>query len=76
MAKKNGNDHSDVQRQEKYPMPGTDLGMTTAIPYNEAYDVDMPEGSPGLSGDGPVSTHSFYDPKKWIKPASNPTRWD
>ena len=50
--------------------------MTTAIPYNEAYDVDMPEGSPGLSGDGPVSTHSFYDPKKWIKPASNPTRWD
>ncbi len=42
MKRSNGNDHADVMRQQKYPMPGTDLGETTAIPYNEASDVDAP----------------------------------
>ena len=31
--------------QRKYPMPGTDLGTTTAVPFNDAYDVDLSGGS-------------------------------
>ena len=65
MAKKNGFDHADVQRQEKYPMPGTDLGMTTAIPFNEAFDVDLP---------GFTKSFVMGDRPETLVPAANPTR--
>jgi hypothetical protein len=82
MAKKNGFDHADVMRQAKYPMPGTDLGSTTAIPFNEAVDVDQPGGcerfyDKGMHGRGDMySNKSFVmgDRPETLIPAANPTR--
>ena len=44
--KRRGEDHSDVMRQTKYAVPGSDLGYTNAIPYDEAEDVDKPATYP------------------------------
>lgn len=76
MKRRSGNDQCDVARSRKYPMPGTDLGYTNAIPTHEAYDVDMSSGSPNLTK-GPVNTMSFSvaGSKVRSKPG-NPTRWE
>lgn len=67
MAKRSGNDHSDVMRQTRYPIPGSDLGFGTAIPYNEAEDVDAPaaypwEASSACPSCGHVGRHFAGDP--------------
>jgi hypothetical protein len=59
------NEHPDVQRQQKYPMPGTDLGETTAIPFNQAHDVDL---------SGNCMSFVMGDRPGTLKMASNPTR--
>jgi hypothetical protein len=78
MAKKSGNEHPDVQRQEKYPMPGTDLGLTTAIPFNEAFDVDLSGGfTDAVPGRGDMCSNMSYvmgDRPETLIPAANPTR--
>lgn len=85
MAKNNKDDHADVMRQNKYPMPGTDLGSTTAIPCNIAVDVDAPGGSMSggawlddyMLGKGDrYSNKSFVmgDRPETLIPAKNPTR--
>jgi hypothetical protein len=65
MKKQSGAIETHDLRQRRYPMPGTELGTTTAIPYNEAWDVDAP-------GD----TKSFVIGKRpgTLMPAENPTR--
>ena len=65
--------------QRKYPMPGTDLGSTTAIPFNEAYDVDMSGGSQSEYCLGRGDEYSCFSRvvegcKEDLKPAPNPTR--
>jgi hypothetical protein len=73
MKKKSGNDHADTMRQRKYPMPGTDLETTTAIPYDGAYDVDISAGDQSLTG-GPVATMSFTRTDRSMRCPHNPTR--
>lgn len=82
MVRRNKDDHSDNMRQAKYPMPDTDLGMTTAIPFNEAVDVDQP-GCPtrwwdrGRQGRGDMDSNKSFvmgDRPETLIPAANPTR--
>ena len=49
MKRKSGNDHADVMRQQRFPLPGTDLGYLNAQPMDFVPDVDLaacghPEG--------------------------------
>ena len=65
--------------QRKYPMPGTDLGDTNAIPFNEAQDVDLSGGrQPSYClGRGDDCSHFSYldrNRTKDVVPAENPTR--
>jgi len=65
--------------QRKYPMPGTDLGTTTAIPFNDAYDVDMSGGSQseyclGRGDEYSCMSRLVEGCKEDLKPAPNPTR--
>ena len=66
-------------RQTRYPMPGTDLGFTNAIPFNDAYDVDMSGGSQSeyCLGRGDEYSHMsrrVEGSREALKPAANPTR--
>ena len=67
MKRKIVNEHADVMRQKQYPMPGTDLGFTNAIPFNEAEDVDESGGHyPGPEDTcscGHMGYHSRYNNK-------------
>lgn len=81
--KSGGNDHADVMRQAKYLMPGTDLGATTAIPFNEAVDVDAPagRGDPWLNeymlGKGDRDSNKSFvmgEQVETLIPKANPTR--
>lgn len=38
--KKSGNEHPDVMRQQRFPLPGTDLGSLNARPMDFVPDVD------------------------------------
>lgn len=65
--------------QRKYPMPGTDLGSTSAIPFDEAVDVDASGGrqcSWDLGRGDDCSNFSYLDRNrsKDVIPAENPTR--
>lgn len=65
--------------QRKYPMPGTDLGSTNAIPFDEAVDVDASGGRQGsycLGTGDECSNFSYTDRNKSreLIPAENPTR--
>jgi hypothetical protein len=65
--------------QRKYPMPGTDLGSTTAVPFNDAYDVDLSGGSQCQyqlgTGDNCSNMSRIVDGcNEDLKPAFNPTR--
>lgn len=63
----------------QYPMPGTDLGTTNAIPFNEAEDVDLSGGrqcSWNLGRGDDCSNFSYTERgrKMELIPAPNPTR--
>ena len=63
----------------QYPMPGTDLGFTNAIPFNEAVDVDASGGRQCDYdlGKGDECSHFSYvdrNKSKELIPAENPTR--
>lgn len=65
--------------QKKYPMPGTDLGTTTACPFNEAYDVDISGGAQSEYCLGTGDNYSCFSRvvegrKDDLKPSPNPTR--
>lgn len=65
--------------QRKYPMPGTDLGSTTACPFDEAQDVDLSGGRQSsycLGTGDECSNFSYTDRTKSreLIPAENPTR--
>ena len=65
--------------QRKYPMPGTDLGETNAIPYAGAYDVDMSGGRQSEyclgRGDRCSNMSRLVEGcEDDLKPAANPTR--
>ena len=65
--------------QRKYPMPGTDLGTTNAIPFNDAYDVDMSGGPQseyclGTGDECSNMSRRVIGSLPDLKPASNPTR--
>lgn len=69
--------HDTSSRQ--FPMPGTDLGTTNAIPFNEAIDVDAsggygPDYCLGKGDD--CSNFSYLDRNrsKDVIPDENPTR--
>ena len=69
--------HNLSSRQ--FPMPGTDLGTTNAIPFNEAQDVDLSGGrqSSYCLGKGDEGSHFSYldrNRTKDVVPAENPTR--
>ena len=69
--------HDTSSRQ--FPMPGTDLGTTNAIPFNEACDVDFSGGrqSRYCLGHGDDSSNESVlveDRKGILSPATNPTR--
>ena len=79
MKKKTGQQSIETHdiSQRQYPMPGTDLGETTAIPYNECYDVDL-SGGPSycrLGHGDDCSKMSFIlgDNADTLIPARNPT---
>ena len=61
-------------------MPGTDLGFTNAIPFNDAYDVDMSGGrqSEYCLGRGDQCSHmsrTVAGAEEKLIPAKNPTRF-
>jgi hypothetical protein len=65
--------------QRKYPMPGTDLGETNAIPFNDAYDVDLSGGRQseyclGRGDEDSNMSRRVQGSLEALKPASNPTR--
>ena len=69
--------HNLSSRQ--FPMPGTDLGTTNAIPFNEACDVDFSGGRQsryclGHGDDCSNESVLVEDRKKLLIPAENPTR--
>jgi len=66
-------------RQTRYPMPGTDLGFTNAIPFNDAYDVDVSGGRQseyclGRGDEDSNFSRRVQGSLEDLKPASNPTR--
>ena len=66
-------------RQTRYPMPGTDLGFTNAIPFNDAYDVDMSGGRQseyclGRGDEDSNMSRRVQGSLEDLKPASNTTR--
>ena len=66
--------------QKKFPMPGTDLGTTNAIPYDGAYDVDMSGGKQSEYCLGHGDSYSCFSrtvqgSEDDLKPAKNPTRY-
>jgi hypothetical protein len=69
--------HNLSSRQ--FPMPGTDLGTTNAIPFNDAYDVDMSGGHQseyclGRGDEDSNMSRRVQGNLEELKPASNPTR--
>jgi hypothetical protein len=70
--------HNLSSRQ--FPMPGTDLGTTNAIPFNDAYDVDMSGGRQSEYCLGTGDRDSNFSRvvagrEESLKPAKNPTRF-
>ena len=69
--------HNLSSRQ--FPMPGTDLGSTNAIPFNDAYDVDISGGRKseyclGRGDEDSNMSRRVQGSLEALKPASNPTR--
>ena len=69
--------HDTSSRQ--FPMPGTDLGTTNAIPFNDAYDVDISGGRQsqyclGHGDDCSNMSRIVKGKESELVPASNPTR--
>lgn len=65
--------------QKKYPMPGTDLGTTTAIPCDDAYDVDVSGGRQseyclGTGDEDSNFSRRVIGSRQALKPSPNPTR--
>jgi len=70
--------HNLSSRQ--FAMPGTDLGTTNAIPFNDAYDVDVSGGRQSeycLGTDDRCSNMSkiVAGAEDKLIPAKNPTRF-
>ena len=69
----------DISQRRYAAGPGSDLGSTNAVPFNEAVDVDASGGRQSLyclgTGDE-CSNFSYLDRsrKKDVIPAENPTR--
>ena len=66
--------------QRRFPMPGTELGETTAIPYDGAYDVDMSGGRQseyclGRGDSYSCDSRVVEGREESLKPAKNPTRY-
>lgn len=70
--------HDTSARQ--FPMPGTDLGTTNAIPFDDAYDVDASGGRQSQyclgTGDHCSNMSKVVSGReKDLIPAYNPTRF-
>ncbi len=79
MKKKSSAIETHDIRQTRYPMPGTDLGFTNAVPFNDAYDVDVSGGLQseyclGRGDEDSNFSRRVQGSLEDLKPASNPTR--
>ena len=66
--------------QRRFPVPGSELGETTAIPYAGAYDVDMSGGRQSEyclgRGDNRSNMSRIVEgQEEALNPAKNPTRY-
>ena len=69
----------DLSSRQFPTEPGSDLGSTNAIPFNDAYDVDMSGGrqseySLGRGAEDSNMSRRVQGSLEELKPANNPTR--